>query len=273
MPFEQPPSAHQGPMEGRRRLHGAFSIDIALIEPDPNQPRKKIDPVHLSELTQSIRRHGILQPISVRLIEESGRYRIVAGECRYTAAKQASLSEMPCWLKTPKDNEVLVEQIVENWVRSDLNPFELADSLAILRDANGYSQKMLAEETGKSPAEISKLLSILSLDPEVQSVARSDETGRISKRHLYAISRLPARMQPVTIKKIKEQNLTAVDVEKIAERLARETETGDRRGQTYYRRTFTIPQWNVTFAFHQKTISDKDVLAAMHEIKRQLAEG
>lgn len=76
-------------MEGRRRLHGAFSIDIALIEPDLNQPRKKIDPVHLSELTQSIRRHGILQPISVRFIEESGRYRIVAGECRFTAAKQS----------------------------------------------------------------------------------------------------------------------------------------------------------------------------------------
>ena len=189
-------------MEGRRRLHGAFSIDIALIEPDPNQPRKKIDPVHLSELTQSIRRHGILQPISVRFIEESGRYRIVAGECRFTAAKQAGLADMPCWLKTPKDHEILVEQIVENWVRSGLNPFELADSLAILRDANGYTQKMLAEETGKSPGEISKLLSILSLDAEVQSVARSDESGRVAKRHLYALSRLPAPMQTSLLQKV-----------------------------------------------------------------------
>ena len=97
-------------MEGRRRLHGAFSIDITLIEPDPNQPRKKIDPTHLSELTQSICRHGVLQPISVRFIEASGRDRIVAGDCSYTAAKQAADSEMPCWLRTPKGKEVLVEQ-------------------------------------------------------------------------------------------------------------------------------------------------------------------
>lgn len=260
-------------MEGRRRLHGAFSIDIALIEPDPNQPRKKIDPVHLSELTQSIRRHGILQPISVRLIEESGRYRIVAGECRYTAAKQASLSEIPCWLKTPKDNEVLVEQIVENWVRSDLNPFELADSLAILRDANGYSQKMLAEETGKSPGEISKLLSILNLDPEVQSFARTDDTGRISKRHLYALSRLPSSMQTPILKKVQQQNLSAVDVEKIAERMVRQMETGESRGNTtMYRRSFKTSLGTVTFAFQRNTISDKDVLASLQEVRRQIAD-
>lgn len=260
-------------MEGRRRLHGAFSIDIALIEPDPNQPRKKIDPVHLSELTQSIRRHGILQPISVRLIEESGRYRIVAGECRYTAAKQAGLPDMPCWLKTPKDNEILVEQIVENWVRSDLNPFELADSLAILRDANGYSQKMLADETGKSPGEISKLLSILTLDPEAQSFARSDDTGRISKRHLYALSKLPAPMQTSVLRKVQQQNLTAIDVERITERMTRQMETGDRRGHTQFRRTFKVPQGTVTFTFHGNTIADNDVMAAIHEIRRQLGEG
>ncbi|MCM2374698.1 ParB/RepB/Spo0J family partition protein [Aporhodopirellula aestuarii] len=259
-------------MEGRRRLHGAFAIDITLIEPDPNQPRKRIDPNHLTELTQSLKRHGVLQPISVRLIKETGRYRIVAGECRYTAAREAGLSDLPCWLKSPKENEVLVEQIVENWVRSDLNPFELADSLAILRDANGYTQKMLAEETGKSPGEISKLLSILGLNPDVQSLARRDETGRISKRHLYSISRLPAPMQSVVLEKVQTQNLTAVDVERIAERLSRQQETGDRRGQPKFRRAFKVSQGTVTFSFHSDSVSDKDLLHALHQVRQQLGE-
>ena len=261
-------------MEGRRRLHGAFSIDIVLIEPDPNQPRKKIDPVHLTELTQSVRRHGILQPISVRFVETTGRYRIVAGECRYTAAKQAGLTEMPCWLKTPEEKQVLVEQIVENWVRSDLNPFELADSLAMLRDANGFTQKQIAEETGKSAVEISKLLSILNLDPDVQSIARSDDSGTISKRHLYAISRLPAPAQTTVLQKVRQQNLTAVDVERMTERIIRQMETGDHRGKTtMFRRSFRTSLGTVTFAFQRNTISDKDVLAAMHEVRRQLGEG
>ena len=178
---------------------------------------------------------------------------------------------MPCWLKTPKDHEILVEQIVENWVRSGLNPFELADSLAILRDANGYTQKMLAEETGKSPGEISKLLSILSLDAEVQSVARSDESGRVSKRHLYALSRLPAPMQTSVLQKVQQQNLTAVDVERIVERIAHQSETGDRRGNaTVFRRAFKTSLGTVTFAFQRNTISDRDVLCAMQEVGHQV---
>ena len=260
-------------MEGRRRLHGAFSIEIDQIEPDPNQPRKKIDAVHLAELTQSIKRHGILQPISVRFIEETGRYRIVAGECRYTAAKQAGLAEVPCWLKTPKEQQVLLEQIVENWVRSDLNPFELADSLAILRDANGLSQKVLAEETGKSAGEISKLLSILKLEPEVQSLARSDDTGRISKRHLYALARLPADKQTSVLQRMQKQNLTASDVERIVERMSRQEESCDRRGQPHFRRTFKVSRGTVNFVFCGETVSDVDVLAALHEIRRELVEG
>jgi ParB family transcriptional regulator, chromosome partitioning protein len=259
-------------MEGRRRLHGAFAIDIVLIEPDPNQPRKRIDPIHLAELTQSIQRHGVLQPISVRLIEATGRYRIVAGECRYTAARQAALSEMPCWLKSPKENQILVEQIVENWVRSDLNPFELADSLAILRDANGYTQKMLAEETGKSSGEISKLLSILGLEPDVQSLARSDQTGRISKRHLYSLSRIPGAMQATVLEKVQTQNLTAIDVERIAERLNRQREIGDRRGQPKSRRTFKVSEGTVAFSFFSDAISDKEVLQALDQVRRQLNE-
>ena len=85
-----------------------------------------------------------------------------------------------------KEDQVLQHQIVENWQRLDMHPFDLADALARLRDANGYSQQDLARETGKSEGEISKLLAILDLDPAVQKAAREDQSGRITRRHLYA---------------------------------------------------------------------------------------
>lgn len=257
-------------MEGRRRLSGAFLIDIDRIETDPNQPRKNIRPDYLDELTQSIRAHGVLQPISVRYVEASNRYRIVAGECRFTAAKLAGLSELPCWVKTPKDSEVLVQQIIENWVRSDLNAFELADSLAILRDANHWTQNELAEQTGKSKGEISKLLSILELDAEVQSIARSDSHGRISKRHLYAISRLPVTQQKTVLARVQRDNLTAVDVERIAAREAKRSEETARGGPPVFRRSFRTSRAHVSFVFRSNDISDDDVLHALHEVRRQL---
>ena len=271
MPFEKSGDSLQGPLEGRRRLSGAFSIDIDRIETDPNQPRKRIDEADLDELTQSICRHGVLQPISVRYVEETNRYRIVAGECRYTAARRAGIDSLPCWVKSPKENEILVHQIVENWVRSDLNAFELADSLAILRDANRWTQQQLAQQTGKSKGEISKLLSILTLDPSVQSLARQDETGRISKRHLYALSRLSVPLQSVLLGRIKRDNLTAIDVERLAEREAHRHERGDARSARIFRRSFRTSRAHVTFSFRTDTIDDDQILEAIHEIKRQLA--
>ena len=80
---------------------GAFFIEVDRIEPDPNQPRKRIDPTYLEERTRSFRRLGVLQPITVRYDEIAQCYRIIAGECRFTAARQTALPKMPCWVQTP----------------------------------------------------------------------------------------------------------------------------------------------------------------------------
>lgn len=253
-------------------MSGAFSIDIERIEVDPNQPRKQIDEPYLDGLAESIRWHGVLQPISVRYIEETNRYRIVAGECRYRAAQRAGLAAIPCWVKSPEKNEILVHQIVENWMRSDLSAFELADSLAILRDANGWTQQQLAEQTGKSKGEISKLLSILNIDPKVQSVVREGKTGNISKRHLYALSRLPAPLQKSLIGRIQRDELTAIDVERLAERQTQQRKHGDRRGACTSRRSFKTSRAHVVFSFRTESISDEHVLEAIREIKRQLSQ-
>lgn len=221
-------------------------------------------------MTASVSRLGVLQPISVRFIEAIGRYRIIAGECRFTAARNAGLTEVPCLVKTPDDADILLEQIVENWQRSDLNPFELADSLAHLRDGNGLSQAALAKATGKSAGEISKLLSILSINPDVQRVARDDESGLISKRHLYAISRLDADGQSRAIVRIKQQNMSALDAERFVARLTQKADAGRKSGATYQRRSFDVLGGSVTFSFHRNDVTDDDILAAIAEVKKQV---
>lgn len=272
LPFDESPANPHGPAEGRRRLSGAFLIDIDRIETDPDQPRKRVDQAYLEELTQSVRRHGVLQPISVRYIEKTNTYRIVAGECRYAAAVRAGLQELPCWVKSPRENEILVQQVVENWVRSDLSAFELADSLAILRDANGWTQQELARQTGKSKGEVSKLLSILALDPEVQSKARSDPTQHVTKRHLYALSRLPASDQRKLFDRVWRDNLSASDVERRAERILYPQQPPPRPSSTASRRAFRTNGCRVVFTFDAPDNSNRAVAQAIEEVKRQIHE-
>lgn len=257
--------------QGRRRLVGSFMIDLNRIEPDPDQPRKQLDPDYIEGLAASIAREGILQPISVRYVEDSKMYRIISGHCRHAAAKKAGLTEMPCWLKNPSEEKILLHQIVENWQRSDLNPFELADSLAVLKDSNGYSQQQLAELTGKSKGEISKTLAILELTPDVQAAARSDDSGVITKSHLYAIARMEPEKQAGTVARIAKEKLTVGELERMLERQLDAAEKKTETRPQFYRRSFRTSEASVTFTFKSNTLDDEDVLRAMLEIKRQLA--
>ncbi len=242
------------------------------MEPDPDQPRKKINPGYLKELTQSVRELGILQPVTVRYVEEVDRYRIISGECRYTAAGAAGLAEIPCWVKRPKADEILLEQLVENWQRSDLNPFELADSLAILRDANQYTQRQLAERTGKSAGEISRILTILELEPAVQKVARDDTSGRVSKRHLYSLGRLNPQQQGVVLQRVIRDRLSAEDTERIVQRVRKAKNAPARPGAPVTYRKFATKFATVRFTYRKKEVTDTDLLHTLKEIQRQIIE-
>lgn len=246
-------------------------IEIDRIEPDPDQPRQELDSEYVSSLAASIEQVGILQPITVRFVDGTNKYRIISGHCRHAAAKNAELTEMPCWVKSPEQEEVLLHQIVENWQRSDLSPFDLADSLAVLRDSNGYSQQQLAELTGKSKGEVSKTLAILELPTDVQAVARNDDSGTISKRHLYAIARMKPDEQVSTVEKVVKEKLTVGEVERMLERQLDSVEKKVEPRPQFYRRSFRTSEASVSFAFKSNTLDDEDVIRAMLEIKRELA--
>jgi ParB family chromosome partitioning protein len=272
LPLHEDNAPADGPREGRRRLAGAFMIELDQIRPDPDQPRRTLDPKALAELTDSVKRLGILQAITVRYVESAKCYRIIAGERRYTAARNAGLTEMPCWVKTPKDEEILLHQIVENWQRSDLNPFELADSLALLQDANRYTQADLAKATGKSKGEVSKLLTILDLDPDVQKIAREDSSGRISKRHLYSLARLPVQNQERVLARVQRDELTALDLERLVSRMEARADKPRKVGAPVFRRRFVTKRATVLFTFRQRDVSDQELLSALADVKTQIKE-
>lgn len=245
-------------------------MSIERIRPDPDQPRKRIAPEHLKQLVASIKRVGILQPITLRYVEQDDIYQILSGECRYTAAKAAGLKTVPVWVKTPKNEEVLLHQVIENWHRSDLNPFDLADSLAQLKDSNGLSQADLAKSTGKNKSEISRLLSLLELDPDVQKIAREDSSSRITKRHLFAIARLDTVRQKKLVSRIQKDNLTAMDVERTVARLEKPKE---KAGAPWTRRTYRTAQATIAFTFRRREVTNVDVLEALDDLREQISVG
>lgn len=249
MPLSDRPADADHSHDGRRRLGGAFLIALTRVRPDPEQPRRQIDTQAQRELVDSVSRLGILQPVTVRYVEQENIYQLITGERRYHAAKEAGLAEIPCWVQTPKETDVLLHQIVENWQRLDMHPYDLADALARLRDGNGFTQRQLAEATGKSEGEVSKLLAILDLAPDVQKLAREDQSGHITKRHLYAVRALAPTKQQTVIQRVREEGITAEDTEKLVAREIERTAGVRRRGVPVSHHRFATSHATVSLTF------------------------
>ncbi len=218
-----------------------------------------------------MKRLGILQPITVRFVEAEQTYRIITGERRYHAAREAGLAEVPCWVQSPREEEVLLHQIVENWQRLDMQPYDLADALARLRDANGFSQKELAREIGKPESEISRLLSLLTLEPTVQEAARTNRDGSLTKRHLFAIAQVPSSKQPGLLKTIQEERLTATQTERIVrEQKAKATGRKTRGAPVARQIRYVTSLATVTLAFRRQEVGPPDILSVLDEVRSQV---
>lgn len=267
LPLGEGGSSTPGEQQGRERLAGAFAIRLERIRPDPSQPRRSLAEPALAELAASIRKLGIVQPISVRYIATDDIYQIISGERRYQAAKLAGLDVIPCIVTNPTEQQILVRQIVENWQRSQLHPFEIADALAQLRDANRLTQKQLAEETGKPEAEISKFLKLLDLDPAVQREARADASGTLSFRHLYNVARLETTEQAAIVSAVREQRLSAVDTEKLVRQTIERRTVAPKRGAPVTRVQYVTTKAKVTIVFRKQQVSQGDILAALDEAR------
>jgi ParB family chromosome partitioning protein len=166
---------------------GPRNIPIDLVQRNPGQPRKHFDEGELSDLSNSIRSHGVLQPILVRPIP-GGKYEIVAGERRWRAAQRAGLHAIPAVVRDLNEVEVLEIAIVENVQRTDLNPIEEAQGFQALIDRFSRTQQEIAEAVGKSRPHIANMLRLLQLPDDLQEMVRD---GRLSSGHARAILTAP----------------------------------------------------------------------------------
>jgi ParB family transcriptional regulator, chromosome partitioning protein len=142
-------------------------VRLTQIVPSPLQPRKEFAAETLQELVDSIRQHGIIQPLIVRLVE--GRHELIAGERRWRAAEQVGLSEVPVIVREATDLDVLELSLIENLQREDLNPIEEAQAYARLAGEFGLRQEDIAQKVGRSRAAVANSMRLLDLHPQVQA--------------------------------------------------------------------------------------------------------
>ena len=194
------------------------------IVPNPAQPRKIFQEEALSELSASILRHGILQPLSVRRV--GTQYQLISGERRLRAAVMAGLTDVPCILMNMDDRESGTAAMIENLQRQDLDFIEEAQGIAALMDSANLSQEQAARALGKSQSAIANKLRLLRHSREVLEALRS---AGLTERHARALLKLPEEAKLPAIEAIARQEMTVARTEKyIAELLASES-PGDTR--------------------------------------------
>lgn len=188
------------------------SLPIASIVTNPDQPRKSFDETQLSELSDSIKQNGVLQPILVR--KKGNKYEIVAGERRYQASKLAGLKEIPAIIRDIDDAEVFQLALIENLQRSDLTPIEEARGYRQLLDTKGLTQEGLAKILSKSRSAIANTLRLMDLPQEVQDMM---EEGQITAGHARAILAVPSEEGRIKLaQKVVAENLTVRQTENLA---------------------------------------------------------
>lgn len=189
------------------------TLPLSEIVPNKDQPRKTFDEAALDELADSIKQHGVLQPLLVRPIV-SGGYQLVAGERRWRASKRAGLKEVPVVVKELNDTETMEIAIIENLQREDLNPIEEAEGLQALIDKCGFTQEEVAVSVGKSRPAIANSLRLLKLPAEVRDMTKNGEISAGHARALLAFDNEAMIFEAA--QNIVKNKMTVRDVERLA---------------------------------------------------------
>ena len=198
---------------------GSVSLPISQVEPGLNQPRKRFDPEALAELADSIREHGIIQPLTVRRLS-SGYYQIIAGERRWRAAKQAGLDEVPAVIIEADDRKVMEIGLIENLQREDLNPAEEARGYQVLMEEYGMTQEQVAQRMGKSRPAVTNALRLLNLPEDLMALV---EEGKLSAGHARALLGAPTpALQRQGARAVLDKGLSVRQTEALVKALQKE---------------------------------------------------
>ena len=194
-------------------------LPISQVESCSTQPRKSFDPEALSDLADSIRVHGIIQPLTVRKLQ-SGYYQIIAGERRWRAARMAGLTQVPAVVIEADDRKAMELAMIENLQREDLNPIEEAEGYRVLTEQYGMTQDECAQRVGKSRPAVANALRLLGLSEPVRAMV---EDGRLSAGHARAILQLKSeKKQQEAAQKIVALGLSVRQAELLCKNMSKE---------------------------------------------------
>jgi ParB family chromosome partitioning protein len=190
-------------------------LRITLVEPNKNQPRRSFDDDKIDELSQSIKEHGVIQPIIV--VKNDDRYKIVAGERRWRAAKKAGLKEIPAVIRNYSEFEISQIALIENLQRENLNPIEEAMGYQMLMNKYNMTQEAVSDTIGKSRSAIANSIRLLSLDEPIRERLISGDISSGHARALLSVASESARL--ALLDTIIEQNLNVRQTEALAKQL------------------------------------------------------
>ena len=190
-------------------------LPISQVESCASQPRKQFDPDALADLADSIREHGIIQPLTVRKLQ-SGYYQIIAGERRWRAARMAGLDQVPAIVIEADDRKAMELAMIENLQREDLNPMEEAEGYQQLMTQYNLTQEETAQRVGKSRSAVANALRLLNLCPPVRAMV---EDGRLSNGHARTILPLSPTLQEKAADAILKSDLSVRQTELLVKKL------------------------------------------------------
>lgn len=200
------PGAEAGPPER------TADIPLSRLSANPRQPRQTMDPQEFAGLVDSVKQHGVLQPIVVRPVRDG--FEVIAGERRWRAAEAAGLDAVPAMIRALTDQEALELALVENLQREDLNPMERAHAYRSLIDEFGLTQERVADRVGKSQPSVANALRLLNLPPQIQAALGA---GRITEGHARAILSLESEAAMLRLwERVERRGLSVRDTEGLA---------------------------------------------------------
>ena len=199
-------------------VKSSLFLPISQVESCASQPRKQFDPDALADLADSIRQHGIIQPLTVRKLQ-SGYYQIIAGERRWRAARMAGLSQVPVVVIEADDRKAMELAMIENLQREDLNPMEEAEGYHTLMEQYGLTQEETSQRVGKSRSAVANALRLLNLCREVRALV---EEGKLTGGHARALVPLTADMQQKAAATIVKDDLSVRQTELLVKKLTAE---------------------------------------------------
>ena len=261
----------KGIREGTKGLSGARIIEISRIKLDPEQPRKSLNQKRLNELAESIKKHGLLQPISVEYIEQEDCFKIINGERRYKAAKLSGLQELPCIIKNIDKHTRLIHQLIENIQRQDLPPLEEAESIQALinkkrMDNPNYSQREASRELGLPKSYVNEMLSLLKLPQDIKESVRTSDS-------------VPKSLLLLLIRQSDEKNIRGFYRQiKEGKLTVREVKTKIKRSKTKkgrpkcYEYKFESPgrEFILKIKFRKPEVEQSEITNAIHQVLNSL---